>query len=118
MPYDPDRDSLGDYLRSLRRIEELDPGRTLPGHGEPLVKGGARAREIALHHDERLRAVARATAGRTADAWGVTTRVFGARLDPIGSILALLETLSHLEHLVCTGRMTKRVKEGLWYYGE
>lgn len=115
--YDPDGDALGDYLESLGRIVELDPPRTLPGHGESLDGGGERAREIMAHHEERLRAVARAATRRTTDAWGVMNEVFGAGLDPVSGVLALLETLSHLEHLARTGRLTKRVEGGLPYYG-
>lgn len=117
VPYDPDRDALGDYLESLGRIVELDPPRTLPGHGESLDGGGARALEIMEHHEERLRDVAEAATGRTTDAWGVMNEVFTAALDPVSSVLALLETLSHLEHLARTRRLVKRVEGGLPRYG-
>ncbi|MDE0168171.1 MAG: MBL fold metallo-hydrolase [bacterium] len=117
VPYDPDRDALGDYLESLERIVELDPPRTLPGHGESLDGGGERALQIMEHHEERLRVVAKAATGQTTDAWGVMNEVFGAGLDPVSSVLALLETLSHLEHLARTGRLAKRFEEGLPHYG-
>lgn len=116
VPYDPDRDALGDYLESLGRIVELGPPRTLPGHGGSLDGGGDRALQIIAHHEDRLRSVTRAAAGRTIDAWGVMEEVFGAGLDPVSSVLALLETLSHLEYLVRAGRMMKRVEEGFPYY--
>lgn len=116
VPYEADRDSLGDYLESLRKIVELDPPRILPGHGDPLDGGRDRAREITLHHEQRLDAVARAATGPTADAWGVMQQVFGTELDPISSILALLETLAHLEHLAGRGRLRKRASEGFWCY--
>lgn len=105
------------YLESLGRIVELDPPRTLPGHGQSLDAGGERALEIIEHHEERLLAVAKAATGRTTDAWGVMDEVFGAGLDPVSSVLALLETLSHLEHLARTGRLVKRVEECSLYYG-
>ena len=117
VPYDPDRDALGDYLESLGRVVELGPPRTLPGHGGSLAGGGERALEIIVHHEERLRTVAKVVAGRATDAWGVMTEVFGAGLDPVSSVLALLETLSHLEYLVRAGRIKKRVEEGLRYSG-
>ena len=117
VPYDADRDGLAEYLAGLERIEDLDPGVTLPGHGEIVERGGARGRQIALHHERRLGAIAQVVRGRPGTAWYVMTEVFRPDLSPVERILALQETLSHVEHLVNIGRLRRSLEEGVWRYG-
>ena len=47
-------DPLGDYLASLERTIELAPRIVYPGHGEPILDAGVRARELIEHHRRRL----------------------------------------------------------------
>ncbi len=116
IPYDPDRDSLAEYLAGLQLIEDLDPAVTLPGHGETIDRGRARARQIALHHEGRLGALSQVVKGRPATAWGMMTEVFRPDLDPFEKMLAFLETMSHLEYLVNRGRLRRSLDDGVWRY--
>ncbi|HZC30545.1 MAG TPA: MBL fold metallo-hydrolase, partial [Gaiellaceae bacterium] len=47
-------DPLGDYYDTLHAIAALDPHVSYGGHGETILEPAARAREILVHHDERL----------------------------------------------------------------
>jgi glyoxylase-like metal-dependent hydrolase (beta-lactamase superfamily II) len=97
-------DPLGDYLESLRRIEELAPRIALPGHGEPIEDAAARAREIAAHHAERLDRAEAALGSAPLNAYDVSLRLFAGELSPTQRRFALAESLAHLERLVFAGR--------------
>ncbi len=58
---------LGDYLRSLERLQELGDRTVLPGHGPELSSAGAAAQRYLAHRRDRLEqvAVARAAGART-----------------------------------------------------
>ena len=116
VPYDAERDGLADYLAGLERVERLDPRVTLPAHGETVDRGRARARQSALHHERRLGAMTQVVRRRPGTAWYVMTEVFRPDLTPRQRILALLETLSHLEHLVNAGRLRRLLENGTQLY--
>ncbi len=44
---------LGDYLTTLKGIEELNLNLVLPAHGRPFTQGKERIKELYKHHDER-----------------------------------------------------------------
>ena len=45
---------LGDYIASLKRLEELDVEQVLPAHESQFTDLRKRLREIEQHHEERL----------------------------------------------------------------
>ncbi len=47
-------DPLGDYLETLRRLEELAPRIIYPGHRGLIENAAERAAETRAHHDARL----------------------------------------------------------------
>jgi glyoxylase-like metal-dependent hydrolase (beta-lactamase superfamily II) len=100
-------DPLGDYLESLRRIEELAPRVAFPGHGEPIPDVAARAREIAAHHAERLDHAEAALGAAPRNAYDVSLRLFESDLSPTQRRFALAESLAHLERLVFAGRAAR-----------
>ena len=116
VPYDADRDGLADYLAGLERIERLDPVVTLPGHGDVVDQGRARARQIALHHARRLGTMAQVVTKQPGTAWYVMTAVFRPDLTAPQRILAFLETLSHLQHMVNIGLLRRSLDNGTWLY--
>lgn len=109
-----DEDPLGDYLRSLERVEELDPRLVLPGHGRPFEDGGARARSIARHHDRRLGSILQVVRREPRDAAYVTREVFGPALLNFQRRLALGEAIAHLAYL-CRSGDVERVESGGTY---
>ena len=103
-------DVLGDYMDSLRKLLDLEIGVTYPAHGMPFDHGAERARQILLHHDRRLLDMAELVRSGDTDAWQVMRHSFRPNLEPLQARLALLETISHLEHLVNSGRIQKEIR--------
>jgi glyoxylase-like metal-dependent hydrolase (beta-lactamase superfamily II) len=100
-------DPLGDYLASLERTIELAPRIVYPGHGEPILDAGVRARELIEHHLRRLDETAEALGYDSRSAYEISLDVFGADLEPTQRRFAVAETLSHLERLVREGRAAR-----------
>lgn len=105
-------DPLGDYLASLQKLLELNPGITYPAHGTLIDRGDERARQILLHHDRRLLDMAELVRSRDSTAWEVMLESFRPNLTPLEVRLAFLETVSHLEHLRMTGRLQTEQRDG------
>jgi glyoxylase-like metal-dependent hydrolase (beta-lactamase superfamily II) len=97
-------DPLGDYLETLGRIEELAPRVSYGGHGATIDEPAARAREIAVHHEERLAKTEAALRAGPRTGYEVSLDLFGTTLPPIQRRFAVAEALSHLERLVAEGR--------------
>jgi glyoxylase-like metal-dependent hydrolase (beta-lactamase superfamily II) len=97
-------DPLGDYLQTLRRIEELAPRVAYTGHREAVADPAGRAREIAAHHADRLDAARAALDGEPASAYDVSLALFETDLSTTLRRFATAESLAHLERLVAEGR--------------
>jgi glyoxylase-like metal-dependent hydrolase (beta-lactamase superfamily II) len=111
-------DPLGDYLASLEQTIVLRPRLALPGHGEPIAAPAARAQALVAHHAERLDATASVLGRRPRTGYELSLAVFGDELPPSQRRFAVAESLSHLEHLVFTGRARKHESaEGFSYTG-
>ena len=117
IPHRPDGDALAEYLDGLERVELLDPGVTLPAHGETIEEGRMRARQIALHHERRLGAMIQVTHPNGATAWTVMREVFRPNLSPDDRYLAFQETLAHLEYLANLRKLRRTDIDGTWIYG-
>ena len=100
-----DDDPLGEYLRSLKKVEQLDPSLVLPGHGRPFDEGAERARAIAGHHDRRLGAISQVIRRDPKSAASITDEIFGSTLLNFQRRLALGETLAHLVYLMRRGEI-------------
>jgi glyoxylase-like metal-dependent hydrolase (beta-lactamase superfamily II) len=102
---------LRDYLDSLKLVRALPDHRLLPAHGPVADSAHARIDELLDHHDQRLAATLHcleqgATTGYAAAGLLRWTRREHrlADLDPFNAMLAVLETVSHLDVLVLQGR--------------
>lgn len=110
-------DPLGEYLNSLQKLIDIGIGLTYPAHGSIVEQGDERARQILLHHDQRLLDMAELVRDSDTNAWEVMIQSFRPNLDPLQARLALLETISHLEHLRLTGRIQYVERDGITFYG-
>ncbi len=112
---------LGDYIASLRRLDELDVEQVLPAHEYSFKDLAGRLREIEKHHDQRLDEMV-AVVGRSArTAFDVARGVkwVTGSLDSFSPWMqraALGETLAHLDYLVLEGRLHKFVEDGVQFY--
>jgi glyoxylase-like metal-dependent hydrolase (beta-lactamase superfamily II) len=109
-------DPLGDYLGSLRRIEELAPAVALGGHGSVMDAPAERAREILAHHAERLALAEAALGAEPQTAYEVSLALFRSNLPPAQRRFALAESLAHLERLVLEGRAERVDADGVTRY--
>ena len=71
----PDGD-LGDFLRSLGRLDRLAPARLLPAHGDPVTDPAARIAELAAHRRERTAQILAALRDGPADAETLARRIY------------------------------------------
>ncbi len=109
-------DVLGDYLRSLRMLIDLEVGLTYPAHGTVVERGTARCEQIALHHERRLDGMLDVIRLGPTTAWSVMGEVYRPHLTPLEQRLALRETVSHLEHLRLDGRIGVFEDSGVLFY--
>jgi glyoxylase-like metal-dependent hydrolase (beta-lactamase superfamily II) len=93
-------DPLGDFLKSLDRIEDIAPDLVLPGHGAPFEDGAERARVVARHHDRRLGAILQIVRNEPRTANQITDELFGTTLLNFERRLALGEALAHIAYLL------------------
>jgi glyoxylase-like metal-dependent hydrolase (beta-lactamase superfamily II) len=100
-------DPLGDYLRTLDRIEELAPRVAYAGHRDPIADPATRAREIRSHHEQRLAQTEAILARNPLSAYEVSLELFESDLSPTLRRFATAESLAHLERLVREGRATR-----------
>ncbi|HZA39063.1 MAG TPA: MBL fold metallo-hydrolase [Actinomycetota bacterium] len=114
--YHGDGDPLGDFLGSLRKIEQLDPGLVLPGHGRPFSDGGARARSVVRHHDRRLGSILQVVRREPHSLDEITDGIFGSTLLNFQRRLALGEALAHLVYLVKRGEVEQLGDDGAYRY--
>jgi glyoxylase-like metal-dependent hydrolase (beta-lactamase superfamily II) len=111
---------LRDYLTSLRIVRTLPDATLLPAHGPVTASVHERIEELLAHHDTRLAATLdRVAAGASTGfevaselAWTRRERSF-ADLDLLNRILAVQETMAHLEVLVERGLLTRSVADGI-----
>jgi glyoxylase-like metal-dependent hydrolase (beta-lactamase superfamily II) len=103
------------FLSSLAVVRELPVGRVLPGHGPVFDDLAGRVDELVAHHRRRLQtcvSVISDEGARSASAvasrlrWTSRDRQF-SELDPFNRMLAVTETVTHLELLVRSGRLVR-----------
>ena len=109
-------DPLGDYLGSLRRIEELAPSVAFGGHGSVMDAPVERAREILEHHAERLALAEAALGPEPVTAYDMSLALFPSDLPPAQRRFALAESLAHLERLVLEDRAERVEGDGVTRY--
>ena len=107
-------DPLGDYLASLEAMLDRPDSVMLPAHGAVGESVHDRVRELLAHHDVRLDSTRRAVAARPgatgldvarALPWTRRERAFGT-LDGFNQMIAVCETVAHLDVLVSRGEVT------------
>lgn len=114
---------LADYLRSLNVVRSLPDRKLLPAHGPVRPSVHARVDELLDHHARRLdECVAivgddSLTAYQVAQrmTWTQRQRAFGD-LDPFNQLLAVLETVAHLNVLVAQNRLRLQEVDGVNRY--
>ncbi len=120
----PSPDPLREYLQSLTVVRQLPDMLLLPAHGPVSPSAHSRIDELTAHHAERLRLMADVLSGRQATAYDVALAVGWTRrqlkladLDLMNQMLAICETVYHLDLLVAQARAVSQVGEdGIRHY--
>jgi glyoxylase-like metal-dependent hydrolase (beta-lactamase superfamily II) len=114
---------LRDYLDSLRLVRGMPDARLLPAHGPVSPSVHARVDELLEHHDRRLEVVGDLVAKGASTAAEVAALMTWTRrerkladLDPFNEMLAVLETMSHLDVLMLQDRLIRSDVGGTHYY--
>ncbi len=107
----PDReDSLEVYLKSLKKVGEMDIQMLLPGHRRFINNPGQRIVELIQHHEKRLANIVAILKGETMSAYQVARemdwdmKVPWEKFPLLQQWCATGEAISHLEFLVCQNR--------------
>lgn len=102
-----DPDPLDSYLASLERLGALDPATlVLPSHGRPFRGLRARALDLGKHHRDRLELLLAACA-EPHSAVELLKVLYRRELKGFHRVLALGETLAHLEYLARRARLMR-----------
>ncbi len=97
-------DPVGDYLAALTRLEGLQLGTVLPGHGDAITEPAVRLAELRRATEEESRAVGALLNREAASAWQIAQARYAGRDLPLSTrVQALRETLAHLHRLVMSG---------------
>ncbi len=108
---DPPEGDLVVYLRSLRRMRDLDPRTIYPGHGPVVVRGRAKLDEYLEHRAMREQQVLDALSG---GGRSIAELVEAIYVDYPAEVreLAGRSVLAHLLKLDAEGRVEKTTKAG------
>ena len=104
--------SLVDYMRSLRRIKELEVRQVLPGHGEPVYDHRALVDEILAHHKKRGEAVLRLLREGDKTVYELGLALFGSELPGVHFFLVMSEIIGHLDVLELEGKVERQQGKG------
>lgn len=117
-------DSLGSYMDSLRKIRGFEADLVLTGHRENNGNLRCRADALLAHHEDRLAEVLHILAEKPGMTgyeiagqmkWSIRARSW-AEFPPAQRWFAVGEAVSHLQHLVRTGRLCRKQRNDIWHY--
>lgn len=114
-------DPLGDYLSSLEKVKPLEVDVVLPAHEHIFNDLTARLKEIEFHHEERLQEMRNSAGAGWVSPFEVAKHVTWAigpfhSLDNSYKVMAVAETLAHLEFMTRRGQMAKKDEAGIILY--
>jgi len=104
---DPPDGDLAQYLRSLRRMQELDPKTIYPGHGPVVLAAKAKLREYLEHREEREEQVLAVLAGGPTTIERLVAAIYAEYPEEVRP-LAARSVLAHLLKLEGEGRAERR----------
>jgi len=107
---------LEHYLRSLDKIDDLNSRIILPGHEQIIYNPHERITEIKNHHQNRLYEISNIIHNNPLPPLQIALQHFGKDLDQMNKILAISETLVHLDYLEFQNKVQKTEKSGVLLY--
>lgn len=110
-----DTNPLHSFLSSLEDLSKYPVKRAYPGHRDPFQTFAERAREIIVHHHDRLRRMVDLLK-TPLTAYELCNSVFGSQLSIHQLRFAMAETLAHTKYLLKQGEVTESAKNGVIVY--
>jgi glyoxylase-like metal-dependent hydrolase (beta-lactamase superfamily II) len=112
---------LGQYLEALRKVRSMDAELVLPAHERPFSHLARRVDEILEHHQQRLAEVLAGLSDRPSTPWDLASKVHWdvgpwEEMDATNHVLAVRETLAHLQFLESRGQVVMEERGGLSMY--
>jgi len=107
---------LDHYLRSLDKIDKLNPRIIFSAHQEIIHDPHQRIISIKEHHRNRLDEIINIIKNKSLTPFEISKIHFGPDLDEINSYMALSEVLGHLIYLENQGRIKKIKQDGVFYF--
>lgn len=116
---------LGDYINSLNKVKQLDVNLILPGHGNPFTGLQLRSEEIIQHHKRRNSEILETIKVKPKTAYQISTEITWVpdtngvgwqQLDSWNRVMAIMETMAHLESIRVDGKTSKFQRNGVTYY--
>jgi glyoxylase-like metal-dependent hydrolase (beta-lactamase superfamily II) len=111
-------DQLEQYLEALRKVRPLDVKLVLPAHERPFTHFSRRVDELLAHHNHRLGEVVTAISDRVVTPWDIARQVKWnvghqwADMDATNRVLAVRETLAHIQLLEHRGLVVRVERDG------
>lgn len=108
--HEPDENSLGSYLDSLKNLSATLPDDVLvlPGHGMPFYGVHTRITQLSDHHEERCQMIAAACRDGAKTAAELVPVVFHKhKLDAHQTGFAAGELIAHVNHMLAQTRLTQ-----------
>lgn len=112
---------LGQYLDALRKVQYLDVRMVLPAHQRPFGYLAERVDAILEHHRVRLEEVIEALTQESMSPWELAPKISWdvgewEEMDATNRVLAMRETLAHLQLLESRGQVARVEEQGLSRY--
>ncbi len=110
---------LGDFIKSLKEIEELEVNFVFPGHGAAFSGLKQKIWDILYHHEQRERAVTKVIQDELKTAYQIANElpwkpeeggINFKDLTPWDKRLAILETLAHLQFMISEDKAEKIIE--------
>ena len=116
-----DGNPLGHFLEAQRYLKELDVDMVHPAHEHSFPDLGRRVDEILDHHRERMNEMLAQVRNGPRTAWQITSGIKWnvAPWEQLGSgtrRMALMETMSHLQHMVEEGELSRQETDSVVQY--
>ena len=111
-PIKPDSDPLGDWLESLENIKARIPNDALilPSHGYPYIGAHNRIDTIIDNHHNKLENICEFTV-KPKSVYELFPLLFKSEINDNSRVLAVGETMSHVNYLVRRGKLEKTIDE-------
>ena len=109
--WQPNQDTLADYLDSLERLRPLDVDLILPSHGGPFRGHRERIRATTEHHAARCSEILAHIAKVPLTAHALVEQMWPAKLSAFHHYFAVSEILAHLDYMERRGRVASSAQD-------